>query len=113
MNLETRPEELDAVLAANQIARRAALLSAAAGRRNWWRPTVYLLSLGATVYIAWKLTYPWNMVALILFFVMQAQVQILESQMSRRLDAIVALLEEPVRSLPREGKGGKEKKEPA
>ncbi|HEY2168135.1 MAG TPA: hypothetical protein VGJ30_00805 [Candidatus Angelobacter sp.] len=63
MNFEPTPENLDAVLAANQIARRAALLRAAAGRRNWWWSIVYLLGLVAAVYIAWKLTYPWSMAA--------------------------------------------------
>lgn len=96
MSFEPKPEELDAVLAANRIARRAALLRAATGRPKWRLGAVCLdlLGIGGLVYIAWTWTYPWSFVALFVFLFMQAQVKALESETSRRLDAIVALLEE-------------------
>jgi hypothetical protein len=96
MNFEPRPEDLDAVLAANRIARRAELLRAATGRSKWRLGAVclYLLGVGGVIYIAWTWTYPWSIAALFVFLFMQTQVQVLESEMSRRLDAIVALLED-------------------
>jgi hypothetical protein len=87
----TSAEELTAIVAANRIARRDALLRTAAGHPKWRQNLLALFGAGMLIYIAFALTStPWGLVGMLLLIFTQA----LDSATSRRLDAILQLLEE-------------------
>jgi Flp pilus assembly protein TadB len=87
---DLRGTEIDAAIAANRVASRAALLRDAAGQSRWWLRPVYLFALGAMIYIIWTWSRPWSIAAYLLLLCVLA----LEAQTSRRLGAVVKLLEQ-------------------
>ena len=84
-----RAEHLTAIVAANRIARRDALLRTAAGHPKWRQGLLALLGIGTLIYIVLTWT-PWNFAGVLLL----AFTEGLNSTTSRRLDAIAQLLEE-------------------
>jgi hypothetical protein len=85
----TSAEELTAIVAVNRIARREALLRTAAGHPKWRQNLLDLFGAGMMIYIVLTWT-PWGLVGMLLVIFTQA----LAFATSRRLDAIVQLLEE-------------------
>jgi hypothetical protein len=83
-------QQLDAATAAKRITIRAALLDEAKGASRWWLRPLYLFALGAMIYITWTWSGRWSLAAYLLLLCILA----LEAQMSRRLDAVVRLLEQ-------------------
>ena len=86
----TSAEHLTAIVAANRIARRDALLRTAAGHPKWRQNLLALFGAGMLIYIVLTTPMPWGLVGMLLLIFTQA----LDSVTSRRLDAILRLLEE-------------------
>jgi hypothetical protein len=91
MASEPNPVELDAILAARKISRRVELLERARGKETWISVLGGVLLLGLLWWSAQTMGGPQVASAIFFAFCVAGWV---ENRLSRRLDAIVKLMEE-------------------
>jgi hypothetical protein len=90
MAIEPTPEYVQAIVALNRVTRREKLLRIATGHPKWRTVADFLFCAGFGWSVAWGWkTAPWILVAIPMFLIYAAS-----SITSRRLDAVVKLLEE-------------------